>query len=66
MALMKQNQMGSMRIPFAVKSTLPEISADLDLFPAHTAGFLRNEKDLPEARRAGSLTWGGILNPSTG
>jgi CubicO group peptidase (beta-lactamase class C family) len=68
MALLKQNQIGSMRIPFPVKSTVPEISADLDLFPGkgipctHTAGFVRNEVDVPGARRAGSLTWGGILN----
>jgi methyl acetate hydrolase len=68
MALMKQNQIGSMRLPFPLKTTQPTIGADLDLFPrqniplTHTFGFMRNEVDVPGRRRAGSLTWAGILN----
>jgi CubicO group peptidase (beta-lactamase class C family) len=79
MALMKQNQIGSMRIPLPMTSYLPpSIAADLDLFPwlgiplTHTTGFVRNEADVPGRRRAGSLTWAGFLNthywidPTTG
>ncbi|MEJ8851167.1 serine hydrolase domain-containing protein [Variovorax rhizosphaerae] len=68
MSFMKQNQIGPMRLPFPKKSSEPVISADLDLFPGlnipltHTAGFVRNEADVPGMRRAGSLTWAGILN----
>jgi len=68
MALMKQNQIGSLRLPLPMKSNLPDIGADLDLFPGlgipltHTAGFVRNEVDVPGRRRAGSLTWAGFLN----
>lgn len=68
MALMKENQIGEMRIPFPMATTNAFIGADLDLFPGlgtpctHTAGFVRNEEDVPERRRAGSLTWAGFLN----
>lgn len=68
MALMKQNQIGSMRLPFPLKTLQPVIGADMDLFPglgvpfSHTIGFMRNEADVPGRRRAGSLTWAGVLN----
>ena len=68
MALMKQNQIGAMRLPLPLKCYQPAISADLDLFPGqnipltHTFGFVRNEADVPGRRRAGSLTWAGVLN----
>ncbi len=68
LALMKQNQIGSLRIPFPFASNLPDIGAPLDLFPGlnipctHTTGFVRNEIDVPGRRRAGSLTWAGFLN----
>jgi CubicO group peptidase (beta-lactamase class C family) len=67
MALMKQNQIGAMRLPFPMKSNI-DVCADLDLFPGmnipltHTAAFVRNEVDVPGRRRAGSLTWSGVLN----
>jgi CubicO group peptidase (beta-lactamase class C family) len=68
MALLKQNQIGSLRLPFPIPSNLPDIGAPMDLFPGlnipctHTAGFVRNEIDVPGRRRAGSLTWAGFLN----
>lgn len=67
-ALMKENQIGSLRIPFPMPSTSPASSAALDLFPgqniplSHTTAFVRNEIDVPGRRRAGSLTWAGLLN----
>lgn len=68
MALMKQNQIGSLRLPLPMTCNIPAIGADLDLFPglgiplSHTTGFVRNEVDIPGRRRAGSLTWAGFLN----
>lgn len=68
LALMKQNQIGDMRLPFPIANTSPSTTADLDLFPGlgipctHTSAFVRNEVDVPERRRAGSLTWAGFLN----
>lgn len=67
-ALMKQNQIGGMRLPFPTITTSPASSAGLDLFPGenipltHTAAFVRNEIDVPGRRRAGSLTWAGLMN----
>ena len=66
--LMKENQIGSLRIPFPTVTTNPATSAGLDLFPGagvpctHTSAFVRNEIDVPERRRAGSLTWAGLAN----
>jgi len=52
------------------------MSADMDFFPdvdkCYTIGFMRNEQDVPGMRRAGSLSWAGVLNthywidPTTG
>jgi CubicO group peptidase (beta-lactamase class C family) len=68
MEMMKQNQIGKLRIPFPKASVIAPISADLDLVPGlnvpctQTYGFVCNEADVPGRRRAGSLTWAGILN----
>jgi CubicO group peptidase (beta-lactamase class C family) len=44
----------------------PPLSHDFRPLPGvpktHTLGFLRNEADVPGARRAGSLAWGGLAN----
>lgn len=41
-------------------------SGDMDFFPGTpktwTAGFLRNEQDIPGMRAAGSLAWAGLCN----
>lgn len=44
----------------------PPLTADFRPLPgtpkSWTLGFLRNEADVPNGRRAGSLAWGGIFN----
>jgi CubicO group peptidase (beta-lactamase class C family) len=63
--LMLDNQIGDLSVP-RIRSSVPHISADLDWFPGirktWTAGFMRVEADVPGRRRAGSLSWGGLLN----
>jgi methyl acetate hydrolase len=64
--LMKTPQSGDTTVP-VFRSVLPELSADVDLFPpgtrmTWTAAFLRNESHVPGRRAAGSLTWAGFLN----
>jgi methyl acetate hydrolase len=67
-ALLKDNQIGDLRLPFPMKSNIDQVSADLDILPlltvpmTHTAGFARNEVNVPGRRRAGSLSWAGFLN----
>ncbi|MEM6744815.1 MAG: serine hydrolase domain-containing protein [Pseudomonadota bacterium] len=58
------------------KTTNPGLGCDIDLFPGidktYTLGFMRNEADVPGMRRAGSLSWAGVMNthywidPTTG
>ena len=68
MRLIRENQIGPLRIPFPTVTTNPARSAGLDLFPGsgvpctHTTAFVRNERDVPQRRRAGSLTWAGLAN----
>jgi methyl acetate hydrolase len=72
---MTTNQVGPLSVP-VLRSTKPEVSADVDLFPGvrktWTAGFLRLESDVAGMRRAGSLGWAGVANthywmdPATG
>ena len=60
----------------AQKTTNPGLGCDIDLFPGidktYTLGFMRNEADVPGMRRAGSLSWAGVMNthywidPTTG
>jgi CubicO group peptidase (beta-lactamase class C family) len=63
--LLLDNQIGDLSVP-RIASHVPRISADLDWFPetrkTWTAGFMRVEQDVPGRRRAGSLSWGGLLN----
>lgn len=53
-------------LAFEPMTSRSPISADVDLFPGtrvtHTFAFLRNEEDIPDRRRAGSLGWAGICN----
>lgn len=59
------NHMGPLKFEKMVTAA-PPITADCDPFPGttktHSFGFLRNEVDIPGARRAGSQTWAGVLN----
>lgn len=47
-------------------TTMPPLSHDFRPMPgtplSWTLGFLRNDADVPGARRAGSLAWGGLAN----
>lgn len=73
--LMTSNLIGDLKVP-PLRSTLPHVSADVDLFPGArltwTAAFQRVEQDVPGRRRAGSVGWAGIGNthcwvdPATG
>jgi methyl acetate hydrolase len=62
---MTTNQMDGMSMP-VMKSIAPLLSADVDLCPGirktWSAGFMRNEADIPGMRSSGSLTWAGFLN----
>jgi CubicO group peptidase (beta-lactamase class C family) len=62
---MRQNQMEPLKFAPMV-TAIPSVSADFDPFPGtvktYTVGFLRNEADIPGRRRAGSLSWAGVLN----
>ena len=63
--LLFANQIGDVSVP-AITSHLPDLSEDMDWFPevrkTWTAGFMRVEDDVPGRRRAGSLSWAGLLN----
>lgn len=63
--LLFANQIGAVSVP-RMPSHLPVLSDDLDWFPevrkTWTAGFMRVEDDVPGRRRAGSLSWAGLLN----
>ena len=63
--LMMADQMGGLSMP-VMKSIAPLMSANVDLCPGTrktwSAGFMRNETDIPGMRSAGSLTWAGFLN----
>lgn len=63
--LMTTNQIGDLRVS-PVPATVPAISDEVNFFPGvektWTAAFMRVESDVPEKRRAGSLSWAGVLN----
>ena len=48
------------------RTTQPDLSNDVDLFPGMTCkwglGHLINMEAVPNGRSAGSLTWGGLFN----
>jgi CubicO group peptidase (beta-lactamase class C family) len=64
-ALLLDNQIGALSVG-RIASNEPHVSADLDWFPqvrkTWTAGFMRVEGDVAGRRRAGSVSWGGLLN----
>ncbi len=64
-ALMLENHMGPLKFEKMVTAA-PAITADVNPFEGttktHSFGFLRNEADIPGRRRAGSQSWGGVLN----
>ena len=62
---MMTDQMGGLSMP-VMKSIAPLWSDDVDLCPGTrktwSAGFMRNEADIPGMRSSGSLSWAGFLN----
>lgn len=64
--LMAQNHIGKLEAANSVKSSLPTVSNDFDVFP-HSVdkfglGFLINTEPVPGGRSAGSLMWAGLFN----
>jgi methyl acetate hydrolase len=67
MKLMYTDQLEGVPLPSPLlKSSVPFVSYDVDPRPGtrktHTAAFFRSEEDVPAMRRAGSLSWAGVLN----
>jgi len=64
-AAMSENAIGDLRLT-RQPTTNPQLGADIDLFPeiekSFTLGFMRNEDDIPGRRRAGALSWAGVMN----
>ena len=64
-AAMLGNQIGDLPV-VGLKSAVPALSADLELFPghrkSHSMAFMRFEEDIPGMRSAGSQGWAGVLN----
>lgn len=64
-AAMSANGIGALRLT-PQKTTNPMLGCDIDLFPGvdkvYTPGFMRNEADIPGMRRAGTLSWAGVMN----
>jgi methyl acetate hydrolase len=64
-APMGQNQIGKIEAG-VLKTTVPALSNDVDFFPGVSLkwgfGHMINMQAIPDARSAGSLTWGGLFN----
>jgi methyl acetate hydrolase len=64
-ALMAENQIGNLKAGI-LKTTNPTLSNDVDLFPGVQLrwglGHMINIDPVPGGRKAGSLTWAGLLN----
>jgi methyl acetate hydrolase len=64
-ALMAENQIGNLKAGI-LKTTNPALSNDVDLFPGVQLrwglGHMINIDPVPGGRKAGSLTWAGLLN----
>jgi methyl acetate hydrolase len=64
-ALMAENQIGNLEAGI-LKTTNPALSNDVDLFPGVQLrwglGHMINIDPVPGGRKAGSLTWAGLLN----
>jgi methyl acetate hydrolase len=68
-ALMSENQIGSINVPKLWKTTVPNLSNDVDFsvaFPEQdlkwSLGFLINTRPGIAGRSAGSLSWAGLAN----
>ena len=63
--MMAENQIGNLRAGI-LKTTNPVLSNDVDLFPGVQLrwglGHMINIDPVPGGRRAGGLTWAGLLN----
>lgn len=64
-ATMSANAIGDLRVE-RQPTAIPALGCDIDLFPGidktFTLGFMRNEEDVPGMRRAGTLSWAGVMN----
>jgi len=64
-ALMGENQIGDLEAGI-LKTTNPAVSSDVDFFPGNRLrwglGHMINFDPVPDGRKAGSLTWAGLLN----
>jgi methyl acetate hydrolase len=64
-ALMGQNQIGDLQLGI-MKTAMPELSNDVDLFPGvrcgHGLASVVNAEQGPNGRSAGTLTWAGLFN----
>ncbi len=64
-ALMSQNQIGDLEAGI-MRTTNPALSSDVDFFPGVRKrwgfGHMITLDPVPEGRKAGSLTWAGLLN----
>jgi CubicO group peptidase (beta-lactamase class C family) len=64
-ALMGQNHIGSLRAG-VMKTVMPELTNDVDLFPGAALGwglgYLLNLEAGPDGRSAGAMTWAGLRN----
>ena len=64
-AMMAQNQIGGINVG-ALKSVMPDSSADAEFFPGMVKkwglGFMINTETAPTGRSAGSLAWAGLAN----
>jgi CubicO group peptidase (beta-lactamase class C family) len=62
---MAENQIGNLNAGI-LKTTNPALSNDVDLFPGAQLrwglGHMINIDPVPGGRKAGSLTWAGLLN----
>ncbi len=63
--LMFADQLGPIRLPDGIKSTMPELSNDVPALPfaqGFALGLHVFKEDLPGMRRAGSGDWSGLCN----
>jgi CubicO group peptidase (beta-lactamase class C family) len=64
-ARMSVNGIGDLRVE-PQPAAKPDYGETIDFFPGvektFTLGFLRNEADIPGRRRAGALSWAGVMN----
>jgi len=64
-ALIRQNQISEIELGI-MRTAMPEISNDVDLFPGirckHGLASVINEQPGPNGRSAGTMTWAGVFN----